>query len=493
MENIATIKNLIYNGDSDPVVFAQEFDLQTILAEWNDENAFKFLPHFLKGKAKRLVEAALASTNKPTTVTHIMKILKDGCEVPRTMLMYQFFERRKRPTESVSKFARSLQDLLIRASPTMDIDCQTDLLRAQLCLSVPEHLRAMIQFSEAFGTANWDKMLSVLDKTLITTSDTISAAEPYFKQECNSTIKAEPTLDTNYTEACGTNFLAAECNRLQAQLKAATFKTKRFDGNCDECGLYGHKAVDCRRRLERTSNYNRNQNDRPGFDRRSSYNSSSSNNAKSAPSSFSRFNPKNRQASSNNTEYSEEGNDNQLYEQASEQSNEDQEFPFYAYNSAIELIEMNNTESNKKLIFIDADASLFDSPKPIHVKALVDDGSTHSFLAHSALSRVLIDKLNAHDPKFCFAQQFKIKSATHSTDEKCVVIKADLKIGNWYGTHEFVISKAVENYEMILGIDFLRQNKVVIDHGTDSIRFGNIIINETHAEQVQTSSKIEEI
>ncbi len=93
----------------------------------------------------------------------VLKDLVTSCSQPKEVLLYQFYERKRSSTESISKYALALQELLAFAVPTMNLAEQTILLRAQSCLSVPEHMRALIQFNSSLS---WDALLVCLDKSL---------------------------------------------------------------------------------------------------------------------------------------------------------------------------------------------------------------------------------------------------------------------------------------------------------------------------------------
>jgi hypothetical protein len=62
-----------------------------------------------------------------------------------------------------------------------------------------------------------------------------------------------------------------------------------------------------------------------------------------------------------------------------------------------------------------------------------------------------------------------ICGATSETTECCVIALAHLSIDDWAGTHKFVITESLVDKDMILGRDFMKAYKVVIDHGTDEI------------------------
>jgi hypothetical protein len=51
----------------------------------------------------------------------------------------------------------------------------------------------------------------------------------------------------------------------------------------------------------------------------------------------------------------------------------------------------------------------------------------------------------------------------------CVVAKATIGINAWSGTKKFIIAHDIASHQVILGKDFLRNNKASIYHGDDSV------------------------
>ena len=150
---------VIYDGTTDPKEFVRQFQLQAMFSDWDDAKQLVCLPLFLKGKAMRMYDSITTKT-KPAD---ILSELSKKCAQPKELLLYQFYRRERSAGETITKYALALQDLLVQAVPEMSTDQQLILLRAQLCLSVPEHMRALIQFNSALG---WDELLSCLDKSL---------------------------------------------------------------------------------------------------------------------------------------------------------------------------------------------------------------------------------------------------------------------------------------------------------------------------------------
>ncbi len=155
--SLSTLSAVIYDGNSNPETFVQKFKLQALFHDWDAAKQLTSLPLFLKGRAKRMYDAITTKQD----IKNVLDELVKSCSQPKELLLYQFYERKRSTNESISKYALALQDLLALAVPTMDLAQQTILLRAQLCLSVPEHMRALIQFNSALS---WDDLLSCLDK-----------------------------------------------------------------------------------------------------------------------------------------------------------------------------------------------------------------------------------------------------------------------------------------------------------------------------------------
>jgi len=117
--------------------------------------------HSFLGKAKRVFNDLATKTN----TKHIFDALLKDCQLQTDNLCYQFYNRKRKVNESVSDYAHALMELLLEAFPTMHKDHQMTLLRSQLCLSVDEATRCLIQFSSSFaGTDSWEKLLGSLDR-----------------------------------------------------------------------------------------------------------------------------------------------------------------------------------------------------------------------------------------------------------------------------------------------------------------------------------------
>ena len=241
---------IVYDGVSDPRIFKQAFDIYAAANDWTAAKKLLMLPLLLREKARRLFDHLKKTADDNTTLLtadQLVTNLIHLCEPQHEVLLYQFYERHRLPDESISKFAGVIQELLLKALPDISPEYMSVLLRSQLCLNVPEHMRALIQFSSTFGDTSWDSLLSVLDKTcpsLMLNSDNGSNrwdtyARNVVKHE--NIIKQEP-IEANWVE---NNRRPMFPNQINCSNEA---ESARFEGTCDFCHFYGHKIADCNKR-----------------------------------------------------------------------------------------------------------------------------------------------------------------------------------------------------------------------------------------------------
>ncbi len=158
----SNFSTLIYDGETCPHVFIQSYKIQCALLDWDDEKQAANLMLFLKGKAKRTLSAVTTLTDRKT-MDQCEKIIVDACETSKDLLMFEFYNIKRKPDESLAKFARKIDELLYKAVPKMEPNLRSCLLRSQLCTNAPPDLRALIQFSSTFGATSWDKLIDMLD------------------------------------------------------------------------------------------------------------------------------------------------------------------------------------------------------------------------------------------------------------------------------------------------------------------------------------------
>ena len=148
----------------------------------------------------------------------------------------------------------------------------------------------------------------------------------------------------------------------------------------------------------------------------------------------------------------------------------EEEFKFFASNNITEAT-MGNTysEGDGKLDMLSAKFS-FMSETNIRLKGLVDNGSTHSFISPDKLTRRQMEIAKSNDERWCTRRNMVINGSTGAAKSLCCITRAEIEIGPWRGTHNFVISHAVTKYDMVLGKDFLSTFKVKQDHGNRTIK-----------------------
>ena len=160
------------------------------------------------------------------------------CERPRELLLEEFFERKLRPGESVSSFAKALTE----AEPTMSAETRHTLLLRQLGKSLPSHIRTQLNFNSRM---EWNELLVNLDKSMplesITPQWDLSTT-----QFPTSLIKQEP-VEANWatTRARNQNNNSISYSDRSSDNRQQT-RSMRFNGYCNYCDKFGHKEVDCR-------------------------------------------------------------------------------------------------------------------------------------------------------------------------------------------------------------------------------------------------------
>ena len=451
MNQVQHVSALLYDGLTDPKDFRKQFELQVAFQGWDAAKQLENLPLFLTGKAQREYDRITTKTS----VKDVLKELVTALAKPQDLLINAFYERKPSPNETWSRFATSLQELLIKAMPDLPDPHRIPLLRSQLCRALPEHMRALVQFNTSLS---WDALVQAIEKAMphvqaygyqsspacdsASSTPTTSTTTPLIKQE---------PADANYTSMSNDNqrrdYQFANNNRNFNNIEKANSQqgdsAQRFNGRCSYCNYKGHKAVDCRRRRREQGHQPSGQQQQRSSNRQSSY----------RPQQGTMMQSKQSGQASNNALDAED------------------EFPFFSsYNNMIESATICSSSAPAKLLKVKVLLRLFDQPEQ-QVLALIDSGSTHSFVAPSILSHAQV--AIASDRDQCVRRNFVIHGATGDAKSSCCVTSANIRIGEWQGEHEFVISGAVIKHEMILGRDFFKRFSVCIDHSSDTIQIGN--------------------
>jgi predicted aspartyl protease len=110
---------------------------------------------------------------------------------------------------------------------------------------------------------------------------------------------------------------------------------------------------------------------------------------------------------------------------------------------------------------------------------LIDTGASHCFVnqkifTDSIQSKINDFKLNSNSNELNL-KLFNGLIETINSNKKscCIIVSLNVRIGNWTGLQEFIISDEITNEECILGRDFLKKYNVKIDYGTNKMTIGS--------------------
>jgi hypothetical protein len=457
----------MYDGTTSPVVFAEYFRLQAIYQDWDNDKACLVLPLFLRGNAKKV----FAAFNPKTSIEDLLAEIIDKCSQPQEFLLNEFFNRKQHAGESVSQFAAALAVLLQAADPTMPEINATKLLKAQLSNSLPDHTRELINFNEAL---TWTQLLRNLDKS----GPRVPVADGQL-----SLIKSEPVE---------VNWLSSQADQGRPRYPSSNPRVdsngnqgNRFNGTCHYCHRFGHREFECRTKVRDSMasqmRFDDNQSNSYNNDDRGSnlYNRGNSNHSRVSTNRFNINTSSNNRGFHNNSSFrnndrtfrSNTGSNDRGLNPAQTSANANgldtqlDEFPFFADTAAVEI---SSLEPATPLLKSYVQAVIFGQPQ-IQVLALIDGGSSHSFISPTILTPVQIKIAGDRTNKLAQIRNFIITSATTKIKSACCVTTVQLKVGSWAGDHAFVISGAVNKHEMIIGRDFFVKHKVIVDHAHESM------------------------
>ncbi len=483
----SNLSSLVYDGEACPHVFIQAYKIQCTLVDWDDEKQAANLHVFLKGKAKRVLEAVVNGADKKT-MAQCEKIIVDACETSKDLLMFEFYNMKRKPDESLAKFARKIAELLSKAVPNMDTNLRSTLLRSQLCSNAPANLRALIQFSSTFGATSWDKVIDMLDK-----SSPINASPMASYDLEEPLIKNEP-VEAN---AFG---MASTSSRGTRPFQPRS-SNERIRGSCNYCHIFGHKMENCRNQQTDLAN-GIEQSARPTNSSGVYGYYASRGGQQSRGGQFPRGGQQNRGQQSYQSQVNaldsnqlgggmfyempqqQQQQQGQLYTSSQQSNNhQSQHFPSVsAYNNSVNCeVATMSTSDPSSLLKVLVMVSLFGA-KEKPVTALVDCGSSHSFYNPELLAQTQRSIVSESVNMWGKQALYKVNGATASATSMAFEAKAGIQIGSWSGEQTFVISPSVTQYDMILGKNFLNLNKVKMDFGPDVIRINEIQVNTTGIE-----------
>ena len=112
-----------------------------------------------------------------------------------------------------------------------------------------------------------------------------------------------------------------------------------------------------------------------------------------------------------------------------------------------------------------------DANVEFEVKALLDSGATHSFLRLNSLpafmqSLVKNFLLNPTGPNRLGLElmDLTIQTAVQETRSMCALFKANMRINEWEGVHQFIVTNTICKHGVILGYDFILKHRIDVSN-----------------------------
>jgi hypothetical protein len=303
---------------------------------------------------------------------------------------------------------------------------------------------------------------------LVIKLDTISLSAPKQRTSGASQVSARSAGALDAFE--GLTSSEIEANYAAPQRRGPGPNNEYFEGDCRYCSRYGHRERDCYSR-KRDDNIKRSYGGRGRFSgegRRGSDFRDDHNNRGNSGQYSDNNNTRNRGHNNNR----QDADVHNAYASIDDLYNGHQFEQFYGQDTDANTLSASlNTVATSPLLRIDTDVR-FTQIQHVRVEALIDNGSSHSFIAPRML---LAEDLRWFDrsPGYFQSQPLSINGVTGLVTARCVMAEAYVQIGAWRGKHTFIVSTAMNDHEAILGLDFLRKFKVSIQHDTaepDQIR-----------------------
>lgn len=124
-----------------------------------------------------------------------------------------------------------------------------------------------------------------------------------------------------------------------------------------------------------------------------------------------------------------------------------------------------------KLLKVDAKITTTNDQHCFQTKLLIDGGASHSFIHINTLPNEIKEKIKRKDKSLNLTKTiFTLQTATSSSDILCYVGNFKIQIGKWSGMQRFVISDEVKSERALVGRDFLKKYRAIVNHGTDEIK-----------------------
>lgn len=493
-DSIDSTKLTIYNGLSAPEPFFKKFDIQALLNEWkSDSELINALGFFLSGKAKAAYE--LTQMNQTGTALTVYKEVKaaiiKACDLTTEQKLEIFSNRHPKSGESLRAYVQVLRDMIKSAMPEAKDTERECLVRAQILAHVPENIKQMIRLSSSMGTTTFDNYIQSLGEESIQPADAsletnaFQASRNYGNSYNynNNNRGGRSGMNRNY-QNYNRNY-NNNINNNNNSNSGDKFKSSNyFNGDCYHCFENGHRAAQCPIKLQEIKDSRNIQSNRAQNSNQSSFNRNyngqnrsnqrQNNNSNYDSNNYGTSNQNARDTSSNVTEASGGQNSNSWPWQENDYAEARDSKQYSCEIEEISSINTNVIETNvntAKLLKNKVQIQ-FENCKTISSNALFDGGSDHCWISPNIISNECKQMVDKHKIK----KIFNIRGVLSTKVAECDVINARLTIGDWSGVQEFIISDHVTKYETVIGRDFLKMSKSIINHGRDVLIIGNTVI-----------------
>ena len=437
--------SLLYDGLTDVRRFVKIFKLHAIHKAWTAANQLAYLPDMLTGKAERVFNA-LNETTERDTIVHALAALITKLAKPKEELMMLFYAEKRRSDEPLSRFAFRLQEMLVSALPEATEDILNQLLRANILNHVPDHIRSLIIFNPNMP---WDDVLVSLDKSMPQASHNLSSGS---SRHPTPLVKTEPSVNYassiqqprfNNNQRSNQRQQQGGHGHQHQQYQGNQQQSQRFTTSNKYCSFHNsnsHNDDECRMKKQAGANQQH---------------QSSPQQYKAQSSTFTKHH-------NNNNYNSNKANSNNSF---SNDIDGRYNYPYEANSDTVSLALVSAAASSDgaSLLKVSTQMALFDQ-QPRMVTALIDGGSTHSFISPDVLTEGQLD-IASKLPRY----NYDISGIAGIAQSACNRVDATIGIGNWRGTHRFILSHKIKKHEMLLGRDFLTHHHVKVDHGSNVV------------------------
>ncbi|CAF1093470.1 unnamed protein product, partial [Brachionus calyciflorus] len=319
-------------------------------------------------------------------------------------------------------FCYEIEKLIDKGLPGLDEENRTRMLRPRLLSETIKN------YLELLSDKKWPEIVQIFDKSVD------------YKEIYQGKFQIKQEVDLNKIEQSRT-------------------RSNKFNGTCNFCQKFGHKASECQARMNQSrapnpSNFQK----RLRFQENNEYQLQNH----TRPSSS---NWRNQNDTNNQPERSYESNRNMF----NRQSNQRKEQQGYMIEAEIEvdsdeyqetnLIEFQNIVCSDKSNLPRVESNVEFFGESVKLNFLADSGSIGYFISPKSLAKSLSDKIenfiktkNQSKGLDLRKTNLTIKSALNSEEAKCTVGKIKFKMNEWEGEHEFIFANISE--PAIIGIDF---------------------------------------